>query len=83
MARSYRVHKYTLVVIKEVTNFMVSTLIHQFRSDKIGDTLMDHVFSKYSMPEYMIMDQDSTFVSMPINYLCKTSGIKTVAPCKH
>ena len=37
------------------------------------------------MPEYMIMDQDSAFLSTMINHLFKNVGIKimTVAPYNH
>ena len=46
--------------------------IHQTRSEDMGDALIEHVFSKYSIPECMIVDQDSAFMSTVINKL----GIK-------
>ena len=44
--------------------------------------MIGHVFSKYSIPEYIIMDQDSAFMSILGNYLFKKLGIKsnTIAP---
>ena len=35
--------------------------IHQARLEEIGDGLIDNVI--YGIPEYMIMDQDSAFMS--------------------
>ena len=63
-------------------NFIVNIPIHQFGPDQIGDTFMQHMFSKYSVPECIIIDHDSTFTSTLINFLFKRLGIrsKTVAP---
>ena len=74
--RSYKDNKYILVVIDEVTNFMVTIPISQSRSEEIDDATIEHVFSKNNMLEYIIMDQDSAFMSTLINYLFKMLGIK-------
>ena len=63
MPKSYRGHKFILCVIDEVTNYPMTMPIHQARSEDIGDALIDNVISKYGIPEYLIMDQDSTFMS--------------------
>ena len=60
MPKSHRGHKFILCVIDEVTNYLITLPIHQTRSEEIGDALIDKVISKYGIPEYMIMDQDST-----------------------
>ena len=52
-----------LTVIDKVTNFMVTIPIHQSRSVEIGYALIEYVFSKYCIPECMIMDQDIAFMS--------------------
>ena len=75
--RSYKEHKFILVVTDEVTNFMVTIPNHQSRSEETGDTLTDHVFSKYSISECMIMDQDNAFMSTLINYSFKKLAIKS------
>ena len=82
MHTSYRGHKFILVGFDEVTNFMVTIPIHQLRSEGIHDILIQYVFSKYSIPENMIMDLDSAFMSTFINYLFNNLGIKIkmVAP---
>ena len=85
MPRLYKGHKFILVVIDEITNFMVTVPIYESRSEETGDALIDHVFSQYSIPECMIMDQDNAFMSTLINYLLKKLDIiiKTVAPYNH
>ena len=50
--------------------------IHQARPEEIGDALIDNVISKYGIPEYIIMDQDSTFMSTIMSYLFRRFNIK-------
>ena len=59
--------------------------MHQSRSDKIGDALIENVITKYCVLDYIIMDQDSTFMSSLMNYLFKKMDIKikTIAPYNH
>ena len=85
MPRSNKSHKYILCIIDEVTNYLITVLIHQSRSEEIGDALIDNVISKYCVPDYIIMDQDSAFMSSLMNYLFKKLDIKikTVAPYNH
>ena len=51
MPRSYKGNNFISVVINEVTNFIVTTPIHQSRSEEIGDVLLEHEFRKYGVPE--------------------------------
>ena len=85
MPRSYKGHKYILCIIDGVTNYLIMMPIHQSRSEVIGNALIENVISKYHVPNYMIMYQDSTFVSSLMNYLFKKLDvkIKTVAPYNH
>ena len=59
--------------------------IFQARSEKIGEALFENVITKYCIPEYIIMDQDSTFMSSLITYLLDKFNVKvkTVAPYNH
>ena len=59
--------------------------MHQAKSEEIGDALIGNIVTKYCIPEYIIMDQDSTFMSSLMNYLFKKlyTKIKTVAPYNH
>ena len=83
--KSYRGHKYILCIIDEVTNYLITIPIHQARSVEVGDALIEIVITKYCMPEYIIMDQDSTFMSSLINYPFYKFDIKikTVVPYNH
>ena len=85
MQKSYRGHKFILCIIDEMTNYLITMPIHQARSEEIGDALIDNVISKYGIPQYIIMDQDSTFMSTIMSYLFKRLNIKIkmVAPFNH
>ena len=76
MPKSYRGHKFILCVTDEMTNNLITMPIYQARSEEIGDTLIDNVISKYGIPEYLIMDQDSAFMSTIMSYLFKRLNIK-------
>ena len=82
MTRSNKGHKYILCVIDEVTNYLITMPIYQFRSEERGNALIENVFTKYCLPDYILMNQDSTFMSSLMNYLFKKLDIKikTVAP---
>ena len=69
MLRSCRGHRYILCVIDEVTNYIITAPIKQSRSEEVGEALINNVFSKYFIPDYMIMDLDSAFMSSLMNYL--------------
>ena len=85
MLRSCRGHRYILCIIDEVTNYMITAPIKHSRSEEVGEALINDVISKYCVPDYMIMDLDSAFMSWLMNYLFKRLGIKikTVAAYNH
>ena len=85
MPKSYRGQKFILCVIDEMTNYLITMPIYQARSEEIGNTLKDNVISKYGIPEYLIMDQDSAFMFTIMNHLFRRLNIKikTVAPFNH
>ena len=76
MPRSYKGHKFILCVMDEVTNYLITVLIHQSRSEEIGNTLIENVISKYCVPDYIIMYKDSAFMLSLMNYLFKKLNIK-------
>ena len=63
MQRLYRGQKYILCIIDEVTNYLIMLPIHQSKSEDIGDALIENVISNYCAPNYIIMDQDSVYMS--------------------
>ena len=85
MPRSHKGHKYILCIIDEVTNYLITVPIFQTRSEEIGEALIEHVITKYCIPEYIIMDQVSAFMPSLMTYILNTFGIKikTVAPYNH
>ena len=85
MPRLYKGDRYILCVIDEVTNYIITTPMKQAKSEEVGEALINNVFSKYCVPDYMIMDLDSAFMSSLMSYLFKRLGmkIKTVAPYSH
>ena len=59
MPCSSKGHKFILCIIDEVTNYLITVLIYQSKAEEIGDTLIEHVITKYCVPDCIIMDQDS------------------------
>ena len=76
MPRSYKGDRYILCVIDQVTNYIITAPLKQAKSEEVGEALINSVFSKYCVPDYMIMDLDSAFMSSLMSYLFKRSGIK-------
>ena len=85
MPKSQKGHRYILCVIDEVTNFLIMVPIFQARSEDMGEALLEHVITKHCVPDYIIMDQDSTFMSSLMTYVFHRLNIKikTIAPYNH
>ena len=85
MFRLYKGHKFILCIIDKVKNYLITVLIHQSRSEEIGDALIENVISQYCVPNYIIMDQDSASMSSLMNFLFQKHDIKIkrVAPYNH
>ena len=85
MPRLHKGHKYILCIIDEVTNYLITVPIFQARSEKIGKASIENVKTKYCIPKYIIMDQDSAFMSSLMTYLVHKFNIKikTTAPYNH
>ena len=85
MLRSYRGHIFILGIINEVTNYLITVAIHQAKSEEIREAPIENIITKYCVPEYVIMDQGSTFMSPPMTYLLNKFNInvRTVAPYNH
>ena len=63
MPRSQKSHKFILCVIDEVTDYLITVPIYHSKSEEIGEALIENVTSKYCIPDYIIMDKDSAFMS--------------------
>ena len=85
MPRSSQGHKFILCIIDEVMNYLITVPIYQSKAEEIGEALIKHIVTKYCVPDCIIMDQDSAFMSSLMNYLFNKFDIKmkTVAPYNH
>ena len=85
MPRSYKGHKFMLHINDKVANNLITVSIYQAESEEIGEALTENVITKYCIPEYIIMDQDSAFMSSLMTYLLNKFNIKikTAAPYNH
>ena len=65
-------------------NYIITVVIHLSSSEEIGNMLIQNVITRYCVPDYIIRDQDSAFMSL-MNYLFKKLDIKIkiVAPYNH
>ena len=59
--------------------------LHQAKSEEVREALIKNVITKFGTPDYMIMDQDSMFMSSLMSYLFKALKItiKTIGPYNH
>ena len=85
ISRSHKDHKHILCIINEVTNYLIIVPLFQARSEEIKEALIENFITKYCIPKYIIMDQDSTFMSSLMTYLLDKFNIKirTMAPYNH
>ena len=76
MPRLHKGYRYILCIIDEVTNILITVPIFQARLEEIGEALLENIITKYCIPEYIIMDQDSAFMSSLMPYLFHRLNIK-------
>ena len=75
-------HKFILCIIDEVMDYLIMVPIYQSKEEEVGEALIEHIITNYCLPDCIMMDQDSAFMSSLINYLFNKFNIKikTVAP---
>ena len=85
MPKSGKGHKFILCIIDKVTNYLIMAPIYQSKVEEIGKALIEHVITKYCVPDCIGMDQDSTFMLSLMNYLFNKFDIKIkmVSPFNH
>ena len=69
MHKSPKGHKFILCIIDEVPNYLIAVPIYHSRSEVIGNALIENMISKYCILDYIIMDQDSAFMSLLMKFL--------------
>ena len=82
LSHALKGNKFILCIIDEVINYLITVPIYHAKSKEIGEALIENVITKYCIPEYIIMDQDSAFMSLLMTYLLNKFDItiRTVAP---
>ena len=85
MPRSSKGQKFILCIVDEVTNYLITVPMYHSKAEEVGEALIEHFITKYCIPDCIIMDQDSAFISSLMNYLFSKFNIKikTVAPYNH
>ena len=83
--KSNKGHKFILCIIDKVSNYLNTVPIYQLKVEEIRKALIEHIITKYCIPNCIIMDQDSAFMSSLMNYLFTKFNIKvkTVVPYNH
>ena len=71
MPRSGKGHKFILCIIDEVMNYLIMVPIYHSKVEEIGEALIEHIITKYCIPNCIVMDQFSVFMSSLIYYLLK------------
>ena len=72
MPRSQKGHWYILCMIDEMTNYLITAPMYQAILEEVGEALIENGISKFGTPDYMMMDQDSAFMSSLMSYLLKS-----------
>ena len=85
MPRSSKGHKFILCIIDEVTNYLITVPMYLSKVEEVEEALIEHIITKYCIPDCIIMVQDSAFMSSLMNFLFSKFNIKikTVAPYIH
>ena len=72
MPKSHKGHKYILCIIDEVTNYLITVPMFQAKLEEVGEAILEHIITKHCIPDFIIMDQDSAFMSSLMSYLFQT-----------
>ena len=85
MPKSIKGHKFILCIINEVTNYLIMVPLCQSKVEEVGEALLEHIITKYCIPDCIIMDQDRAFMYSLMSYLFSKFNIKIkkVAPYNH
>ena len=76
MPRLQKGYKFILCVIDEITTYLITVPIFHVKSEEVGKALIENIITKYCIPDCIIMDQDSAFISSLMNYLFRKFEIK-------
>ena len=85
MPRSSKGHEFILCIIDEVANYLITVPMYQSIAKEVGEALIEHIITKYCIPDCIRMDQDSALMSSLMHFLFSKFSIKikTVTPYIH
>ena len=78
-------YKYILVLLCEISNFLVATPMKKATAEEVCSILFDNFMAYYAVPMRIICDQDPAFMSSLCQWFFKAYGIQfvTVSPTNH
>ena len=77
LQRSRKGNRYILVLVDYATRFPEATPLSSTESEKVADALID-MFSRYGIPDELLSDQGTNFVSTVMQQVCDRLGIKKI-----
>ena len=85
MPTSKSPYKYILVLLCDISNFLVATPMKKATAEEVCSILFDHFMAYYAAPQRIICDQDPAFMSSLCQWFFKSYGIQlvTVSPTNH
>ena len=78
-------YKYILVLLCDISNFLVATPMKKATAEEVCSILFDSFMAYYAIPMRIICDQDPAFMSSLCQWFFKAYGIQlvTVSPTNH
>ena len=78
-------YKYILVLLCEISNFLVATPMKKATAEEVCSILFDNFMAYYAVPMRIICDQDPAFMPSLCQWFFKVYGIQlvTVSPTNH
>ena len=78
-------YKYILVLLCDISNFLVATPMKKATAEEVCSILFDNFMAYYAVPMRIICDQDPAFMSNLCQWFFKAYGIQlvTVSPTNH
>ena len=85
MPASKSPYKYILVLLCDISNFLVATPMRKATAEEVCSILFDNFMAYYAVPMRIICDQDPAFMSSLCQVFFKAYGIQlvTVSPTNH